>query len=170
MKKASFIIFTTLSLSIVSCNSQDYGMNSQNGFEDNQNDDSPKTAEELRLELVEEENNSPLSYLSSDNVTLQKQRVQTRKAGLFRDAEYEDDGALIEGNFSNKATLAKFKDIEVKISYYSVTKSLIDSETFVIYKFSEPNSSERFSIKIDEIPSAYDSFSFEIIGATAVRD
>ena len=167
MKKIHLIIFTALSFSITSCNTQNDGFNSPNSFENNQNE-VPKTAEELRLELLQQENNSPLKYLSSENVTLQKQRIQTRKAGLFRKAEYEDDGALIEGTFSNRATLAKFKDIEVKISYYSVTKSLIDTRTLVIYKFSEPNSSERFSIKIDEIPQAYNSFSFEIVGATAV--
>ncbi len=148
----------------MSCN--DYGVNNQNDLgNNNQNREILKTAEELKFELLQQENKSPITYLSSDDVTLQKLRIKTREAGLFHDAEYEDDGVLIEGYFKNKATLATFKDIRVKISFYSQTETLIDEQSYIMYEYYEPNSRKSFSFKIKEVPEAYKSFTFELTDA-----
>lgn len=140
------------------------------GSEADNDVEEPKTPEELRLQLEEEEGLAPLDYLSYEDVTLDLQQIKTRNAGLFRDAEYKADGGIIEGTFLNSATIAKFKDVEVKISFYSQTETLIDEVNYVIYKYSEPNSRTHFSFKIPTVPEAYDSFTFEITGATAVRE
>src|SRR3989344_642426 len=92
----------------------------------------PKTPEELRAELKMQESLTPLLYLKDKKVTLQKKERLVRAGGLFRDPEYAPDGALIEGSFVNSATLAKFKDIVVKVSFFSQTKTLIKEESYVI--------------------------------------
>ncbi len=155
-----------ITLTFLSCNNQDYGVNNQSDLgNENQNNETPKTAEELKFELLQQENKSPLTYLSSEEVTLQKLRIKTREAGLFRDAEYEDDGARIEGYFKNNATIARFKDIRVKVLFYSQTKTLIDEQSYIMYEYYEPNLSKSFSFKIKELPQAYKSFTFEITEA-----
>lgn len=92
------------------------------------------------------------------------QTKMVKKATLFRVAVYEDDGALIKGWIENTATFAKFKDIVVKVSYYSRTETLIDKKQFVIYDYYEPNSTKFFSIKVYP-PSAYKEFGFQIVDA-----
>lgn len=127
----------------------------------------PKTPEELRAELKQQELFNPTSYLDDKDVTLQPQRKKVRDAGLFRDAEYVDDGALIEGYIVNKATLAKFKDVVVKVTFYSQTETLIDEKSYVFYEYYEPNSTKHFSLKVDP-PKAYKTFGFQVTDAKGV--
>ncbi len=171
MNKTHYYFTLLLLTTLISCSS-----NSNNSFPSSTSNNLQEeevrepTPEELRAELKAKEELEPNAYISHKNVFLTPQRIKVRNGGLFRDAEYEPDGALIEGIFVNSATLAKFKDIQIKIGYYSVTKSLIKTDSYTVYVFSEPNSSREFSIKIPEIPSAYDTFTFEVIGATAVHE
>jgi len=135
----------------------------------NYQENKPKTPEELRAELKLQELNNPLDYLDHKDVTLRPQRKKIRNAGLFRDAEYVDDGALIEGYIINKATLAKFKDVVIKISFYSQTETLIDEETYVFYEYYEPNSKKHFSLKVYP-PVAYKKFGIQIVDAKPVYE
>lgn len=128
-----------------------------------------KTPAELKAELKQQELLNPISYLDDKDVTLQPQRKKVRNAGLFRDAEYADDGALIEGYIINKATLAKFKDVVVKVTFYSQTKTLIDEKSYVFYEYYEPNSTKHFSLKID-LPKAYKTFGFQVTDAKGVLE
>ncbi|HWZ23184.1 MAG TPA: hypothetical protein VNW06_11050, partial [Cytophagaceae bacterium] len=48
----------------------------------------PKTPEQLRTELKQQESNTPLMYLTDQNVTLLPQQKKIRDAVFFRDAEY----------------------------------------------------------------------------------
>jgi hypothetical protein len=154
--KKTITMFFIATLALTSCNNSSSTSSS----------DRPKTPEELKAELKQQEEIAPLTYLEDKNVKLKPQEKKTRDAGLFRDAEYAPDGAIIEGEFINKATIAKFKDITVKVSFYSQTKTLIDEKNYVIYEFYEPNSKKPFKLKIDELPQAYKEFGFEITGAT----
>lgn len=131
--------------------------------------DRPKTPEELRAELKMQEQQDPLQYLKDSNITLEKKRKKIRNGGLFRSAEYADDGGIISGFVKNKATLAKFKDLRVTVAFYSQTKTLIREDAFVIYEYYPPGTTQNLSFKIAEIPSAYDSFNFRITGATPVE-
>lgn len=154
-------IIIIISICISSCN------NGSNTYE-SESYETPKSPEELKAELLAQEEDSPESYISTSNVTLQPQKKKIRNAGLFRDAEYAPDGAIIEGNFVSTATLAKYKDMKVKISYYSQTKTVIEEKHYVLYHYLDPNSTKHFSMRIDRLPQAYDGFGFEVIGATPV--
>jgi hypothetical protein len=130
--------------------------------------ENPKTPEELRAELRLQEINAPLDYLDDKGVTLQPKEKKIRNGGLLRDPEYAPDGGIIEGDIINKATLAKFKDLVVKVSYYSQTKTLIEEKSFTFYEYYEPHSAKHFTMKVDVLPEAYKNFTFEITGATPV--
>ena len=128
----------------------------------------PKTAEELRAELKQQELEAPLLYLIDTSVVLQPQQRKVREAGFFRDAEYAPDGAIIKGTFMNKASLAKYKDVVVKVSFFSKTKTLIKEESYVLYEYYEPHSSKEFAMKLDTLPNAYVDFGFEVVDAKPV--
>ena len=129
----------------------------------------PKTPEQLRFQLKMKEQRSPQLYLKLENVAVTPQRKKTRKAGLFRDAEYKDDGHLIEGIIKNKASVAKFKDVKIEFSYLSKTKTVINKSAYVIYNYYGPNSQKTFSFKIDDYPSAAASYSVRVANAVGVN-
>ena len=133
----------------------------------NEQKERPKTTEELRTELKGKELLNPKAYLQDKDVTLKLQKKEIRKANLFRSAKYADDGGLISGFFVNKSTLATYKDIEVRVSYYSQTKTLIYKKKHIFYNFYKPNESEYFTLKVYP-PKAYKTFSFVITDAKGV--
>ena len=156
MKILKTILLTLLTIWLTSC-----------GDGNNTKETRQKTSEELKSELKQLELSNPRDYLDCQNVTLQLQKKLVKEGGLFRNAEYADDGGLIQGSFVNKATLAKYKDITIKVSYYSQTKTLISESAYIIYEFYNAHSTKNFSLKVDP-PKAYKTFSFRVTGATPV--
>jgi len=126
----------------------------------------PKTPEQLKAELLSQEKTEPLTYLTVD-ATMKEDEVKTRDAGLFHDAEYSKDGNTVHGTIKNSATLAKFKDIVLTVTYYSQTETAIESKDFTIYEFYTPNSSTPFELKVYP-PETMAKFGIEIKTATAV--
>ena len=129
-----------------------------------QHQEQKKTPEQLRSELLAQESRSPLDYLELEEAVLSPQTKEVRKASLFKKAKYEPDGVLIEGFLNNKATLATFKDITLKVSYYSKTKSILRQKNFVLYEYFGPGSTNRLSIK-DYPPEDWNSFNVEVVKA-----
>lgn len=145
---------------------------SYDNFNDQLTEESPeieKSPEELRAELKNSEEDSPLDYLSCGKVRMFPQEIQTRSAGLFHDAEYEPDGAIFRGTIENNATLGRFKDAKIKIQFYSQTNTLIEEQNYVIYEYLEPQSTTTFSFKTDSYPQAYDSFRVGLTGASVAE-
>jgi hypothetical protein len=91
-----------------------------------------KTAEELRQELKVREQTNPITYLSAEyklNVT------------------FWTSQDVINGFINNSASIARFKDVVLTITYFTETDTELKSENFVLYKFFEPNSKTPFEIK-----------------------
>jgi hypothetical protein len=107
----------------------------------------PKTAEEIRDDLLKKEQNSPLEYLTID-ATLNENKVQTRNPTIFRRSKYKIDGYILKGTISNIATFAVFKDIGIKVTFISKTGTKIGSEKFIVYDNSSPNNNINFEQKI----------------------
>ncbi len=137
------------------------GCDSGNGFVNK-----PKTPEELKMELAIQEKATPLSYLSVD-ATMQEDKIKTREAGIFREAEYSPDGNTIYGTIKNTATIAKFKDVVITVTFYSQTETAIETKDYVIYEFYGPNTTSNFTLKVYP-PQAMAKFGVEVKGATAV--
>lgn len=143
-EKITLILIYILTLTIIGCK-----------------ENRQKTPAELKMELQMEENNNPLQYLKLENVTMQRNKI--KEAGLFSSAKY--DGYLITGQVKNSASIAKFKDLKIKVELYSKTETVIDNKAYVFYEYYEPNSTKNFSIKIDA-PSEMKNFRPFVVGAT----
>ena len=127
----------------------------------------PKTPEQLKMELVAHEQLEPLTYLTVD-ATMRSDEVKTRDEGLFHDAEYSPDGNTIHGTIKNSATMAKFKDIVITVTFYSQTETAIETKDYVIYEFFAPNTTKKFDLKVYP-PKAMSKFGVEMKNATPVN-
>lgn len=54
---------------------------------------------------------------------------------------------IIKGHIKNSASIAKFKDIVLTVTFFSETDTQLDSKDYVVYKFLEPNSQVDFEIR-----------------------
>jgi hypothetical protein len=126
----------------------------------NTNAPKPKTAEELRQELKSEEQANPLRYLSisgnlRENVTQESGFLRSRKT----------DGYILSGSIKNSASIAKFKDAVVIVSYLSETQTAMETKEYIMYKYFNPNSEMPYEYKVYP-PEGFKSFSIEIKTAT----
>ena len=157
MKSLFTLIISVLVL--VSCNRSDGNLYN-----------SPRSDEELKMTLEERELNSPLKYLSGGELNMQQHQRKVRNGGVFRKAEYANDGATISGRINNTATLAKYKDLNITISFMSGTNSILDEQSFVIYEYFEPGKETYISFDIPSVPSAMKTWSYEINWASPVYE
>jgi hypothetical protein len=126
----------------------------------------PKTPQELKWELERQEKSNPREYLSA-KATMSPNKVKTREAGLFRDAQYKDDGYNIEGTIKNSASIARFKDVVLTVTFLSQTGTKLDEKDYVFYEFYEPNSSKGFKLHTYP-PEPTKQFSVKVKDATGV--
>ena len=173
MKKNIQIILMMFAILFTGCNrnsNADSGNSTPDNTNTNSNNNSynqpqTKTPQELKAELLTQELNKPLDYLEVDNGTLEPQTKKVKNGGLFNGYKYYPDGAIVEGNITNKATIARFKDVVVKISYYTQTNTFLDEKSYVIYEYQEPHRTKHFSIRVDVLPESYQNFNMQITDA-----
>ncbi len=122
--------------------------------------------EELKANLKIREESNPLLYLTADG-TMRENKVMTRSAGLFHDAEYATDGYFIQGTIGNSASVARFKDVRLTITFKSKTNTVIDTKEFIQYEFYDPNSTKSFTIHAYP-PQETANWSIQVSSATAV--
>lgn len=91
-----------------------------------------KTEEELKQELYQKEASNPLSYLTAN---------YTWKVNIAANT-------ILEGHVSNSATMAGFKNVTIKASFYSKTGVLLGEEKFTVMEFVKPGRSVSFRHKI----------------------
>jgi len=71
---------------------------------------------------------------------------------------------VIKGTISNKATVASYKDVDIELSFYSETGSLLEKDHEVIYETIAPGGSTSFKTKYFA-PKGTDSVAMKIVGA-----
>lgn len=91
-----------------------------------------KTEDELRAELNNKEKSTPKDYLSAKYSYWSNLAANT----------------IVEGNIFNSATLAGFKNVKIKVNFYSKTDVLLGSEIFTVMEFVPPGGSASFRHKI----------------------
>jgi hypothetical protein len=106
-----------------------------------------KSPEELKRELKTEEHLNYGKYLI----------VQTNRA----DYKFWTDNYSIKGYINSSASLARFKDIVLKVTFKTETDTELNSIDFTLYKFIEPNSKTDFEIRT-KIPSACRKYNVQI--------
>ena len=74
---------------------------------------------------------------------------------------------VVKGTISNSATIAIFEDLDVKLSFYSKTKTLLETDKETIYETLGPGESKDFKTKYFA-PKGTDSVGLEVLGAKVV--
>ena len=75
---------------------------------------------------------------------------------------------VIRGSISNKASVASYKDIDIKLSFYSKTGTLLETDKETVYEVIKPGESKDFKTKYFA-PKGSDSVSFEVLAAKVVE-
>ena len=71
---------------------------------------------------------------------------------------------VIKGTITNKATVARYKDIDVELAFYSKTGALLEKDHEVIYETIAPGTTDDFKTKY-YAPKGTDSIALKIIAA-----
>lgn len=71
---------------------------------------------------------------------------------------------VIKGKLTNHATIAVFKDVDIKLFFYSKTKALLETDTETIFEQVQPGQTKDFKTKYFA-PKGTDSVGIEVIGA-----
>lgn len=111
-----------------------------------------KSPEQLRMELLVREQAEPLSYLNHSG---------TWRKNILGDM-------VLEGDISNSATIAKFKDAQLKVTWLSKTDSPISTSYYTVYEYFSPGQSTHYKLKVDA-PSGTAGVRTSINSAVAVK-
>ncbi len=110
---------------------------------------SSSTYEEKKMSLEDQEKQNPTDFLSAGG---------TYQPTLF------GNNMKISGTVTNRATIATYKDVTIKVRYISNTDSDIGSGDYTIYDFFPPNQTKEFKIKI-EVPDGTEKFGWYVVSA-----
>jgi hypothetical protein len=118
--------------------------NNQHEYEIKSNDKYEKGKETL----TEMEQKNPLRFLSVKG---------GKKKNLFGQT-------VVRGNIYNSAKMVSYKDVDIKISFYSKTGTLLEEDNNMVYETITPGGSMSFKSKFFA-PKGTDSVAMKVIGA-----
>ena len=72
--------------------------------------------------------------------------------------------SIIKGQIINRAKIVSYKDVDVKLFFYSKTGALLEEDHEILYETIAPGGKKKFKSKYFT-PKDTDSVSFKIIGA-----
>ena len=75
---------------------------------------------------------------------------------------------VIRGNVTNKASVASYKDVDLKLSFYSKTGALLETDKETVYEVINPGQTKSFKTKYFA-PKGSDSVALEIEGARFIE-
>lgn len=75
---------------------------------------------------------------------------------------------VVKANVSNKATVASFKDVDLKLEFYSKTGTLLETDHETVYEIIAPGQSKSFKTKYFA-PKGSDSVALIIVSAKPVN-
>jgi hypothetical protein len=76
---------------------------------------------------------------------------------------------VIKGTITNTATVCWYKDVVLKLSFYSKTKVLLEEGGETIYELIGPNNNKKFKTKYFA-PKGTDSVAIVVTGATVAKN
>lgn len=142
--KIYFSLLAALLLALSACNGTDSATKAKTEQE---------SYKMTREDLLKKEQKSPQHFLMADG----------------RDKKNLIGQTVIRGSLTNKASIAVFKDITVKLSFYSKTKALLETDNEVIYETLHPGDTKSFKTKYFA-PKGTDSVALEVISAKVVPE
>lgn len=112
----------------------------------------PKSAAELRAELLVQEQRAPEEYLGVD--------------GTYRRNFISQ--LVLEGDIVSKASLATYKDPVLSVTWYSKTQTEIGTQQYPVYEVLSPHGTTHFKLKTSA-PGEVASVAMNISSATPVE-
>jgi len=89
---------------------------------------------EKKMTIEEIENTNPIRFLSIN--------------GEYNESFWGTE-LKIKGSIVNSATVADYKDVTLKVTYYSKTKSILGFKEYTLYEIYKPNTATPFKLDID---------------------
>lgn len=112
----------------------------------------PKTAAELRAELLATEQGAPADYLGVEG-TYHRNFISQ---------------LVLEGDIASAATLATYKDPVLSVTWYSKTQTEIGTQQYPVYELLRPHGTTHFKLKTSA-PGEVASVAMSIASATPVE-
>ena len=135
----NFILYLCFSILLFSCNSN---TDSKSG------DKNLTTYQKTKETLASKEKKNPLAFLTVSG---------KKKKNLIGQT-------VIRGRIINNASVASYKDVDVQLSFYSKTGTLLEKDNEVVYEIITPGTSKSFKTKYFA-PKGTDSVAYEIVAA-----
>jgi hypothetical protein len=107
------------------------------------------TYEEKVMSVEEYEKANPVQFLTA--------------SGTYRRKIF-NDRAKINGYIESSATVARYKDITVEVTFYTATDTELGRERYVLYKFVDPGKKVAFFWTID-VPPACQKLGWDVLSA-----
>lgn len=76
---------------------------------------------------------------------------------------------VIKGTLTNKASVAIFKDVNLKLSFYSKTKALLETDNETVFEVLHPGESKNFKTKYFA-PKGTDSVAIAVLTAKTISE
>lgn len=110
--------------------------------------------------------NSERNY-EKGKVTLQQTEQRSPSAFLVIEGENKKNiigQTVVRGEITNNAKIVSFEDIELKLSFYSKTGTLLEEDREIVYEKIAPGNTKKFKSKY-YTPKGTDSVGFKIVTA-----
>jgi hypothetical protein len=108
-----------------------------------------KSYEEVKETLADKEKNNPTKFLSVDN----------------RDRKNLIGQTVVIGHLTNRATVCSYKDVDIKLSFFSKTGVKLDEGIETVYENIAPGKTIKFKTKYFA-PKGTDSVAVVVVKAT----
>ena len=112
----------------------------------------PQTYEQKVQTVGEIEQSQPTKFLSS--------------TGTYRVAMFKKIKIL--GSITNSATVATYKDLVIKVTYYSKSNTVLHEKEFTVYDLFPPNSTKNFEWRVNNYVDV-NTIGWNVISATAAN-
>lgn len=121
---------------------------------------------------------------NADNKTLEKESYEKSKENLQEKEQknprnfLEVDGhdtrnffgqTVIKGTITNNAKVAIFKDVNLKLSFYSKTNALLETDNETVFEVFHPGETKDFKTKYFA-PKGTDSVALNVVSAKVIKE
>jgi hypothetical protein len=109
--------------------------------------------EQTKESLKEKEEKNPQNFLFIDGHDKRNLLGQT----------------VIKGSLTNKASIAIFKDVNIKLAFYSKTSTLLETDKETVFEVLHPGETKSFKTKYFA-PKGTDSVALDVLSAKVVKE
>lgn len=107
--------------------------------------------------------------IKEDLITIEKRNPKRYLSVESRARKNLIDQNVIIGTITNSATLAKYKDVVLKVIYLSQTGSELGTERFTVYEYVPSGGSIDFKVKLPETSRSVQQYQLEVISAKSAN-